>query len=81
MTSGSSFEKKVLESLGVAIDDHGKMPDLVVHMEDQELDRAAGGCLDPRTGWTASVTSSSRKCLAHAQQGWSSCRASRIKRP
>ena len=29
------FEKEVLESLGVSIDDHGKMPDLVVHMEDR----------------------------------------------
>lgn len=29
------FEKEVLESLGVSVDDHGKMPDLVVHMEDR----------------------------------------------
>ncbi len=29
------FEHEALESLGVAIDDHGKMPDLVVHMEDR----------------------------------------------
>ena len=30
-----AFEKDALESLGVPIDDHGKMPDLVVHMEDR----------------------------------------------
>ena len=30
-----AFEKEVLESLGVSVDDHGKMPDLVVHMEDR----------------------------------------------
>lgn len=29
------FGKEVLESLGVSVDDHGKMPDLVVHMEDR----------------------------------------------
>ena len=30
-----AFEKQALESLGVSVDDHGKMPDLVVHMEDK----------------------------------------------
>ena len=30
-----AFEKEALASLGVAVDDHGKMPDLVVHMEDR----------------------------------------------
>ena len=30
-----AFEKEALESLGVSVDDHGKMPDLVVHMEDR----------------------------------------------
>ncbi|MXV97284.1 MAG: restriction endonuclease [Acidimicrobiaceae bacterium] len=30
-----AFQKEVLESLGVSVDDHGKMPDLVVHMEDR----------------------------------------------
>ena len=30
-----AFEKEVLESLGVSVEDHGKMPDLVVHMEDR----------------------------------------------
>ena len=29
------FERQVFESLGVSIDNHGKMPDLVVYMEDQ----------------------------------------------
>ena len=30
-----AFEKQALESLGASVDDHGKMPDLVVHMEDR----------------------------------------------
>jgi len=30
-----TFDKEALELLGVSVDDHGKMPDLIVHMEDR----------------------------------------------
>ena len=35
VTNGLCTKSQVLESLGVSIDNHGKMPDLVVYMEDR----------------------------------------------
>jgi len=44
------FDEALLKSLGVAVDNHGKMPDVVMYYGEKELARACGGCHVSRPG-------------------------------
>ena len=48
------FEEDELAKLGVTINSHGKMPDLVVHLPVSQLAGAHRGGIIPTVPWTRS---------------------------